>query len=202
MKWLEAMARGRCAHTALTLVAIVIATRPLGAQQATGARAAAAPARVDSSRIPPISPRRAFLRSLAVPGWGQASLGRGVAGGVFVLLEGVSVAMVVKSWEDLRQARRARGDSIFQGYQIDAATGLRTLVNGAPVPIYEADPLTARIRPRRQHYEDWIALVVANHLFSGADAFVAAHLWDLPARVRFRPAPAGGGIGLSARVAW
>lgn len=178
------------------------ASSSLCAQQASGTRTGAVPApgRVDSSRTPPISPRRAFLRSLAVPGWGQASLGRGVAGGVFVLMEAVSAAMVVKSWEDLRQARRARSDSVFQGYRIDAATGLQKLVNGAPVPIYEADPLTARIRPRRQHYEDWIALVVANHLFSGADAFVAAHLWDLPGRVSLRPAP--GGVGLSARVAW
>ena len=31
--------------------------------------------------------------------------------------------------------------------------------------------------------EDWIALLVFNHLVSGADAFVAAHLWDLPAQV-------------------
>ena len=35
-----------------------------------------------------------------------------------------------------------------------------------------------RIRARRTHYEDWIAAIIFNHLFSGADAYVAANLWD------------------------
>ena len=36
---------------------------------------------------------------------------------------------------------------------------------------------------RRSHVEDWIAFLLANHLFAGADAYVAAHLWDLPSQI-------------------
>ena len=49
---------------------------------------------------PPISPGNAFLRSLVIPGWGQASLNRNVTGGVFVAFEGIAIAMVWKSaWQ-------------------------------------------------------------------------------------------------------
>ena len=42
-----------------------------------------------------------------------------------------------------------------------------------------------------------IAMLVFNHLFSGADAFVSSQLWDLPAQVEMRALPRGTGIGLS-----
>ena len=29
----------------------------------------------------------------------------------------------------------------------------------------------------------WTALLIATHLIAGADAFVAAHLWDVPVEV-------------------
>ena len=44
----------------------------------------------------------------------------------------------------------------------------------------------AYITTRDAHVEDWVALLVANHLFAGADAFVAANLWDVPARLGLR----------------
>ena len=49
----------------------------------------------------------------------------------------------------------------------------------------------ARVRARRTHYEDWIAVLIFNHLIAGADAYVAAQLWDLPARVGVRADPRG-----------
>ena len=149
----------------------------------------------DSLRAPgpPISPRRAFLRSLLVPGWGQSSLGRGTAGGIFVAVELLSAAMVVKSKQDLDFAKRFRRDSII--------AGISTGTDGEPVISRVPNPLAARVRPRRQHLEDWIALLAFNHLFSGADAFVAAQLWDVPGRVSVRPA-GGSGITLAAHVTW
>jgi hypothetical protein len=63
-------------------------------------------ARADSVRpVPPVTPTGAFLRSLILPGWGQARLGRNVTGGMFVAFEGLAAAMVWKSYWQLEFAR-------------------------------------------------------------------------------------------------
>jgi hypothetical protein len=139
----------------------------------TGAPAAVTnerPAR-DSLSGPPISPRSAFLRSLIVPGLGQAALDRGTAGGIFVSLEALSLLMTIKSKRDLRVARRLEADSVF--FAIDPSGDT----------VFVGSPLAGRVRARQQHVEDWLALLIFNHLFAAADAFVAAQLWDVPARV-------------------
>lgn len=64
------------------------------------------PERGDSVRpVSPITPGGAFLRSLVLPGWGQARLGRNVTGGLFLLFEGMAGAMVWKSQWQLEWAR-------------------------------------------------------------------------------------------------
>jgi len=40
-----------------------------------------------------------------VPGWGQAKLGRGVAAGIFIAVEGVSLGMVLKTNSELQYTR-------------------------------------------------------------------------------------------------
>lgn len=142
---------------------------------------------------PPISPRRAFLYSVLVPGAGQAALDRHVWGGAFFLVEGLSLALVYRSAEELRLARQFRADSVPLTYQTGSDGAPVLGADGKPavatwsVSMYSA----ARVRARRTHYEDWIAVVIFNHLMSGADAFVAAQLWDLPARVSLQPAADG-----------
>ncbi|MHB2034584.1 MAG: hypothetical protein ACYCVE_14605, partial [Gemmatimonadaceae bacterium] len=56
------------------------------------------------------------------------------------------------------------------------------------------------IRSRRAHVEDWIAVLVANHLFSGLDAYVSANLWDLPAELSVHPTSTGTNVGLTLHV--
>lgn len=157
----------------------------------------------DSAQIgvrPPISPRRAFLYSFLVPGAGQARLDRGYAGGMFFLIELTALALAHRSAEDLRIARRFSGDSIPLRFQINPVTGLPTLgTDGQPIvaawraPRYDE----AFVRTRRLHYEDWLAVLAFNHLFAGADAFVAAQLWDLPGKVGMRQTPLGPAIQAS-----
>ncbi len=53
----------------------------------------------------PIGPSGALWRSLLVPGWGQAKLGRGVAAGIFIAVEGVSLGMVLKTNSELQYTR-------------------------------------------------------------------------------------------------
>lgn len=151
------------------------------------------PAGVQQSLKPPVTPRRAFLYSLLVPGAGQAALNRHFVGGAFFLAEGLSLALVHRSAEDLRLAIQFRSDSVPSTYQVDATGQAVMGTDGRPVVAtwsvsrYSA----ARVRARRTHYEDWLAVVIFNHLFAGADAFVAAQLWDLPARVGVGTAPDG-----------
>jgi hypothetical protein len=105
---------------------------------------------------------------MLIPGWGQASLDRNTAGGLFVALEVTSIAMLVQSKKQLSIAREAARDSI-----LDPSSGG-----------YVANPLAARIRPRKRAVEDWTALLIFSHLIAAADAFVAAHLWDVPIQVQ------------------
>jgi hypothetical protein len=122
--------------------------------------------RGDSVRpTPPISPGGAFLRSLLLPGWGQAVLGRHLTGALFVTFEGAAVAMVWKSEWQLRFAVERE----------------------------------KYVKSHRQEREDWITLLVFNHLFAAAEAYVAANLWDFPKglHVRVVPAPPGVGFGVS-----
>jgi hypothetical protein len=162
-----------------------------------------APAQIlpDSLR-PPVSPGRAFLTSLLVPGLGQSRLGRQVPGAIYAGVEIMSVVMLLKAQNDLRIARRSAVTTVVTGYRIDQETGMPVLdENGRFVPADTAPNRfdTDRIDARRTQVEDWIAVLAFNHLFSGADAFVASLLWDLPARVGARHLPRGFGLGLSVR---
>ena len=144
------------------------------------------------STSPPLSPGKAFLVSLALPGLAQAKLDRGSAGNVYFLYEALSWTMLSKSAYDLHVAKRHRNDAIVTAY--------KTNTDGTPVRDTLGNPILAdtlrnryggnRVRARRTHLEDWIATLIFNHLFSGADAYVSAHLWDLPVHVGFRVAPA------------
>jgi hypothetical protein len=148
--------------------------------QTDSARATVAPQRVrsvadslsdrrDSVLLagPPIRPKTALLRSLLIPGWGQASLDRGTAGATYFALEAGSIAMLLFAKQELATARRAARDSTFVN---DSTLG--------PPP-----ELGARVRVRRLQVEDWAALIFFTHLFSAADAFVSAHLWDVRVQV-------------------
>jgi len=110
-----------------------------------------------------IRPMGAFLRSLLVPGWGQAATGRHVTGAVFATWEGVSAMMTLKAQSELNYLRETRSSLI------DA---------------------------KKQEVQDWIVLWVFNHLFSGAEAFVSAHLQDFPKDLQVRAFPGGVGISL------
>lgn len=55
-----------------------------------------------------------------------------------------------------------------------------------------------RLADKRQQREDWAAILVFNHLMSGLEAYVSAHLYDFPGDLEMRPLPGGGtGIGVT-----
>lgn len=185
------------AHRRLSVMvaALLLGATPLAAQSAVDARAGVTRA--------PITPGRAFLSSLLVPGTGQAALDRPYAGGVFMLLEVVSLTMMHRAAEDLDLARDFSRDSLPLAYQTDPVTGVVAVDSlGNPVVTSWQSPKYSRgiVRARKLHLEDWVAVLLFNHLFSGADAYVAAHLWDLPDKVAVLRTPDGQTrIGVSLR---
>jgi hypothetical protein len=176
-------------------VALVPGRRAV-AQNADSAKVGARRTPADSARKvlpqPPLSPRRGFLYSLAIPGYSQAVLNRPTAGALFVLTEAIALAMLRESAADLREAERFKTDSLVT-IGFDPA-------NGAPITAVSAYTQHL-IDVRRSHVEDWIAFIIANHLFAGADGYVAAHLWDLPTQVSIAPRP-GGGTVVAASFQW
>lgn len=178
---MSVVALRRSATAGAIAAALTLGAAPVHAQQVDSARIGitqphidaqatdSASARRDSILLagPPIRPKTALLRSLVIPGWGQASLDRGTAGATYFALEAGSIAMLLFAKQELAVARRAARDSVF----IDDST------RGPP------PELAARVRVRKLQVEDWAALIFFTHLFSAADAFVSAHLWDVRVQV-------------------
>ena len=187
------------------LIVSLAAPQRLPAQQRDSARAgiAAQPA-ADTVPKPPLSPRRAFLSSVLLPGYAQTVFGRSKAAMLFAVIEVGSIGMARKSALDLQEAKTLRGDSVVATYKIDPNTGLAQIdpKTGLPIPdTYIASRFTDdRVKARRTHYEDWIAAIVFNHLFSGADAYVAANLWDF--RTNIGVIAQARGAGVYATLSW
>jgi hypothetical protein len=166
------------AFAVLSLFAVV---RPLSAQRPDSTRSAKADTVAADSVKAPLTPKQAFLYSLIAPGLGQSILGRHKAAAGFLLVEAISAIMIRESSADVQEARRIADDTVVVSY-VDAL--------GDPFTQTAAPQFNrAYVHAREAHVEDWIALLVANHLLAGADAFVAANLWDVGAHLGLRLAP-------------
>jgi hypothetical protein len=170
------------------------------AQQRDSARAgvarptAAAPdTLVTRLKSPPVTARRAFLYSFFFPGLGQSALDRPTAGALFFTIEAVALGMLGKSMHDLYEAERFARDSVALRFKVDSTGRVARKLN---TDTLQFDPAPNRyggtpsyVAARRTHVEDWLAVLLFNHLLAGADAFVAAQLWDLPGEVQLRVYP-------------
>ncbi len=146
------------------------ATRQLAPD--TTLRLPADTARADSAGRRSIPPLGALARSLVVPGWGQASVGRPVRGAFYFAAQAGSLFMVIKSQQKLEAARRA------------VAAG-------------RAD--SSLVESRVSQREDWIVLSVFWAVLSGVDAWVSANLSDF--QHPLTPPPDGSpGAALQIRV--
>ena len=189
---------------AATLIAaglLPVCAKPVWSQQTDSARAAAVrPAAPDTAR-PPISPKRAFLYSLLAPGYGQSVLDRPIAGGMFFAAEVTWIALATKSAFDLRYARAHQRDSLIATYKTnpDGTVQRDSLGNAVGATYVPNRYATDRVAARRKHLEDYYALLIANHLLAGAEAFVSAQLWDLPGHVFIKQMPFGHALVASFR---
>lgn len=142
-----------------------------------------------------VSPRGAFLRAIALPGWGHASISSYNRGGLYFAAETASWWMFARSRSRLFEARRRieiREAFLREGAALD---GIQDPV--AIQEFLEADETLADLRgleeSRRQQREDWAALGIFLILLSGADAYVSAHLKDFPTPIELSGQPLGDG---------
>ncbi|MGH7583611.1 MAG: hypothetical protein ACREL5_10335 [Gemmatimonadales bacterium] len=73
-----------------------------GAVPAAAQLPAQAPIRIVADTVPHAArPLNYFARSLLIPGWGQASLGRKLTAGLFIGFEGLALGMTLKASSEL-----------------------------------------------------------------------------------------------------
>jgi len=151
------------------------------------------------------SPRGAFLRSLLIPGWGQASVGSYNRAAFYFSVDAVSGWMILKTSKTHSSALR-----IATRLEAEAEAALIAAGITDPEEIAAAldeDEVLGEARGlgevRAQQREDWIAFGLFMLFFGGADAFVSAHLADFPEALEtgIRVTPMGGlEVGVSLKL--
>lgn len=175
--------------------------RPQPAGDDTAATAAAQDT-VDA----PLTPGGAFVRSLLVPGWGQAEFGAYLRGGVYFAAHTGSAFMVFKTMVKLGEARdlEARREAAVRD-SVRAVAPTDSAFDATIMAALEADSVLTQkrnlIESREQQREDWIAWLLFWTLIGGVDAYVTAQLADFPAEVIAEPTTGGGArVGLRVRT--
>lgn len=197
---------------AVPLALLLLSALPLGAQERAAddsvRTAAADSASVDAARY--ITPRSALIRSLIVPGWGQASTGSYLRGGVYFATQMGSWFMLLKTMARLGEARsierqrvaNVRRELLIQAQQDTALQRRYEDPEQLAADIAE-DERVVHVRKligaREEQREDWIAQVIFWTFASAVDAFVGAHLADFPAGIAAEPRE-GGGVELRLSV--
>jgi hypothetical protein len=59
---------------------------------------------------------------------------------------------------------------------------------------------SGRADSKRREHEDWVVLLVFNHLFAGLEAYVGAHLTDFPGDLRINAVPGGFGASMTVPI--
>ena len=149
-----------------------------------------------------ISPRGAFLRALAVPGWGHAAIGSYTRGGFYFAAQSATVYTLLRTRMRVGEVQdRVRLRESIVRRQAEAAGVTDPLEIQAR---FDEDPalqeLNGLLESRKDQQEDLVALGIFLLFLSGADAYVSAHLarFPEPLELEGRPAPDGGfEVGLS-----
>lgn len=184
-----------------TLCAVVLVPDGLAARQIVDpsgrvffpADSAAVAAQEQALAPEPVSPRGAFLRSLALPGWGHAATQSFTRGGFYV------AAQTGGLWMMGSAIRRRSEAQAFARVERQAVRARLELIGGMDpdsIPIaVEEDPAVQRwdglVDARGQQVEDWVAFSLFTLLLGAADAYVAAHLMDYPEPLAIRVLPTG-----------
>ena len=183
----------------LTALAIPAAARAQEAQVNLDPEAADSVEAVLSTGRP--SPGGAFLRSILVPGWGQAASGAYGEAAFYLLAQAGNVWMAYKTNALLDTARRRQ-------QLLENAMTAELLRNGVEAEALEQqlaederiEDIRLLTNARSEQMEDWVALLVFFTFFGGAHAFVSAHLADFPVPLTVEPVAGPSGTAFEAGV--
>lgn len=188
------------ARPLLLVLTFCLIAAPIGAQETP----TAVPDSSAFERPPGVpSARGAMIRSLIVPGWGQAASRAYLRGGVFFVVQSGSWFMLGKTLAKLNEAREIEGrrigvlrDSLFLLAEEDELLAQRLSEPGAFEAIADTTAAVVSIRElvgsREQQREDWVAQVIFWTLAGAVDAYVSAQLVDFPGEVDLTPGRDGG----------
>ena len=159
-----------------------------------------------------VSPRGAMIRSILIPGWGQAAVGSYTRGGVFFGIRSSSYYMLFRTIGRLNESRaierRLTGvamDSLDALIETDTAAA-RLLadpeVYAAAVAAFPGmSRATGYVESRRQQRQDWVTYVLFFTLMDAVDAYVNAHLKGFPTTI-LSDVGRDGSLRLSVSVPW
>jgi hypothetical protein len=165
--------------TALFVSSGLFATLPASAQE----RPADVFASQEATRPPiDISPRGAFLRALALPGWGHAAIGSYTRGGFYFAVEAATWYTLLRTRLRITEVgeRVAFRESIVRArLAAEGVTEFEEIEAGLDADD-ELEDLRSLQDARDEQHEDLVALGIFILLLSGADAYVSAHLARFP----------------------
>ena len=192
----------RRAPVAVGLVLLVCAG-PLAAQDVPPSEAPTPDLVLGRPTLDPPSPGGAFLRSLAVPGWGHAAIGSYGRGAFYVAAEAGTWYALIRTRLRLVEARERAS---LRERVLREALAREGVTDPAEVQQrLDTDPALSDVRglvaSRESQQEDWVALGIFLMLLSGADAYVSAHLANFPDPIEVGVVPGvAGGVELAVRV--
>ena len=107
-------------------------------------------------------------------------------------------SFILPGWGQAATGRRVTG-AMFAAWE--GVTAMMTLKAQSEYH-YLKETNWPNIGAKRQEVQDWLVLWIFNHFFSGAEAFVSAHLQDFPKDLKIRAFPERGrgrglGVGVS-----
>ena len=102
-------------------------------------------------------------------------------------------SLLLPGWGQARLNRKLAGGMFVAWEGITAGMSLKTRRELR----YLRRTNSGRAESKRQEHEDWLVLLAFNHLFSGLEAYVSAHLADFPGDLRLEALPGGAGAAVS-----
>lgn len=108
-------------------------------------------------------------------------------------------SFLLPGWGQAATGRRVTG-ALFASWEGVAA--MMTLKAQSEYHYLKESQAENLLSAKRQQVQDWLVLWIFNHFFSGAEAFVSAHLQDFPKDLKIQAFPGGRegrgiGVGVS-----